>query len=84
MTTDRVRKLISENFEIAPEWSDLPDDLALVESYVIDSLDMLTLVSLVESEFGVPVRDEDVVLENFGTIGRIATFVDARAGGNGP
>jgi len=77
VTTDRIRALITDSFELAPEWSELPDDLPLVESSVLDSLDMLTLVSLIESEFGVPVRDEDVVLENFGTIGRIAAFVDA-------
>jgi acyl carrier protein len=77
MTTDRVRKLIDDNFEVS-EWGELPDDLPLVENYVLDSLDMLSLVSLVESEFGVPVADEDVVLDNFGTIERIAAYVDAR------
>lgn len=78
MTKARVRKLIDENFEIAPEFGDLPDDLPLVENYVLDSLDMLSLVPLVEKEFGVTVADEDVVLDNFGTIERIAAYVDAR------
>jgi acyl carrier protein len=76
MTTQEVRRLIVENFEIPPEWEELPDDLPLVENYVLDSLDMLSLVSLIEREFVVPVRDEDVVLENFGTIARIAAYVD--------
>lgn len=78
MTTDRVRKLIDDNFQVPPEWGDLPDDLELVENYVLDSLDMLSLVSLVEKEFGVAVADEDVVLENFGTIRRISAYVDGR------
>lgn len=78
MTTDRVRKLIDDNFDVGAEWGSLPDDLPLIENYVLDSLDMLSLVSLVETEFGVPVADEDVVLDNFGTIGRIAAYVDAR------
>lgn len=78
MTTDRIRRLIVDNFEIEPEWGDLPDDLPLVESYVLDSLDMLSLVSLIEREFGIDVPDEDVVLDNFGAVARIAAYVDVR------
>ena len=81
MTTARVRKLIEDNFTIPSEWHELPDDLGLVEHSVLDSLDMLTLVSLVEKEFGIHVNDEDVVLDNFGTIGSIAAYVDRRASG---
>jgi len=76
MTTQEVRQLILDNFEIPAEWEELPDDLPLVENYVLDSLDMLTLVSLVETRFGVPIPDEDVHLENFGTIARVASYVD--------
>jgi acyl carrier protein len=76
MTTQVVRQLIVDNFEIPAEWEELPDDLPLVENYVLDSLDMLTLVSLIESNFAVPIPEEDVVLENFGTIARIAAYVD--------
>jgi acyl carrier protein len=81
MTTDQVRRLIDDNFQIPPEWGELPVDLPLVENYVLDSLDMLSLVSLVEKEFDVAVADEDVVLENFGTIERIAAYVDGRRTG---
>jgi acyl carrier protein len=76
MTTQEVRQLIVDNFEIPAEWEELPDDLPLVENYVLDSLDMLTLVSLVEAKFAVPIPEEDVVLDNFGTIAAIAAYVD--------
>jgi acyl carrier protein len=80
MTTDEVRQLIVDNFEIPAEWDVIPDDLPLVENYVLDSLDMLTLVSLVESKFAVKIPDEDVHLENFGTIASIAAYVDQARG----
>jgi acyl carrier protein len=79
MTADRVRKVINDNFTIAAEWAELPADVSLVENYILDSLDMLTLVSLIENEFGVRVNDEDVVLDNFGSIAQIAAYVDRRA-----
>jgi acyl carrier protein len=78
MTNDRIRSLILDRFQIPAEWSDLPDDLSLVESYVLDSLDMLSLVALIESEFALSLPEEDIVLDNFGSIGRIAAYVDSR------
>ena len=78
MTTETIRTLILQNFDLGPEWGELPDDLPLIENYVLDSLDLLSLVSLIETKLDVPVRDEDVVLENFGTIARIAAYVDGR------
>ena len=35
---------------------------------MIDSLDMLTFVSVLEEEFGLEIDDEDFVQDNFGTI----------------
>jgi acyl carrier protein len=83
-TQEDVRALIVDNFEIPAEWETLPDDLPLVENYVLDSLDMLTLVSLVERDFAVQIPEEDVVLENFGTIERIAAYVEAARGSSPP
>ena len=78
MTNDKIRRLILDTFNIPPEWSDLPDDLPLVENYVLDSLDMLSLVALIESEFGLSLPEEDIVIDNFGSIERIAAYVDSR------
>jgi acyl carrier protein len=41
----------------------------------VDSLGLLRLVTSIEAEFGIEIRDEDVVIANFGSIGRIAEFV---------
>ena len=49
-----------------------------MENHVVDSLGLLRLVRRVEDDFGIDVRDEDMVMSNFGSIGRIAAFVDAR------
>ena len=62
----------------APE--ELTDDLPLIADHVIDSLGILRLVARLESEFGIQVRDEDVVAANFGSIAQIAGFVDRARG----
>jgi acyl carrier protein len=54
------------------------DDLRLLEEGVIDSLGLLELVAFIESQFGIYVDDHEVDLDNFGTVGNIATFVSTK------
>ena len=77
-TRDAIRDLIVEDLGWHGSREELTDDLPLLEGQVLDSLDMLRLVSLLEERLGVRVRDEDLVLANFGSIAQVATFVDGR------
>jgi acyl carrier protein len=77
-TEDRVTDLIADNLRWGGTRSELAPDFPLIENHVIDSLGMLTLVSALEDEFGIDVEDEDLVPDNFGTIGQIAAFVDGK------
>ncbi len=56
----------------------LRPDFGLIENHVIDSMGLYMLVSFVEEHFGVQVRDEDLIPENFGTLGAIATLVERK------
>ena len=77
-TKERIRTFILEDLRWQGSRDDLSDDLLLIDAHVLDSLDMLRLVALIENELGVEVRDEDLDSTNFGTIERIAAFVDSR------
>ncbi len=54
---------------------EIHEDLALLESGILDSLGILQLVTFLGDELGVEVSDEDFVAENFETIGSLARFV---------
>jgi len=56
----------------------LMDTDALLESGVLDSLGVLELVAYLEKEFEISIADEQLVLENFQTIERIAAFVEGQ------
>jgi acyl carrier protein len=56
----------------------IDDGTNLLEEDVIDSLGIFTLVSFIESKFGVSVDAEEVNLENFETVERIAKLVDSK------
>jgi acyl carrier protein len=78
----RIRAILVDDlsWEGAPEA--LGDDLPLIAEHVVDSLGLLRIVARLESEFGLEIRDEDVVASNFGSVAQMADFV-ARASGAG-
>jgi acyl carrier protein len=75
-----IRNLIVNDLRWQGSPDLLADDVPLIDSHTLDSLDMLRLVSLIEEKLGVQIRDEDLVTDNFGSIEKIAAFVDARRG----
>jgi acyl carrier protein len=58
----------------------LTDDADLLSAGIVDSLGILRLVAFMEQRFGVKVPDEDVVFENFQSIGAMAGYVTGRLG----
>jgi acyl carrier protein len=56
--------------------------MELLEASVLDSMGIFQLVSYIESEFGVEVRDEDLVPERFNTINDIVALVESLRSGN--
>ena len=51
---------------------------SLLNSGVIDSTAIFKLVGFLEQEFGIEVRDEDIVPEHFETVRDVAAFVESR------
>ena len=78
MTTETIKRLMSDNLTWSGSWQDVDDDYPLLEKHVIDSLGMVRLIGLLEEEFAIEIDDEDVVPDNWRTIERIAAFVDSK------
>ena len=72
---DRVARIFPDALHLDP-----PDfDSDLFDTGVLDSLAFVELLLRLEQDFGVAVSVDDLELENFRTIARIAEFVEARA-----
>lgn len=63
-TADIFRDFISAELARGRPATEVGDDVALVREQVIDSLGIIRLVALVQSEFGVYVDDEELLLQN--------------------
>lgn len=74
---DRLRAFLSDELG-ATASGPLTNDFPLIENGLIDSLGILEVVQFIEREFGVEVADEDLVLDNFGTLDSIARLVSSK------
>jgi acyl carrier protein len=79
-TTTKIRDLVTRNTQWAGSPEELTDELSLIDGQVIDSLDLLKLISALEEEFDVQIPDEDLLPENFSSIGQIAAYVHSLQG----
>lgn len=80
-TEQRIRAFIHENFA-APE--DLAPEQSLLQSGIIDSIGVLTLVTWLEQEFDFLIEDDDVVPENLDGVAALVAFVDRKLGAGRP
>ncbi|MGA8279007.1 MAG: acyl carrier protein [Rhodanobacteraceae bacterium] len=71
----RVRTFIRETFPVSAADGDVPINESLLDSGIIDSIGVLSLVTWLEQEFDIVVADEDVVPEHLDSIERIVNFV---------
>jgi acyl carrier protein len=71
-----LRQFLAEELQAAGD--SLGDDSPLISSHVIDSLGLLQIVSYIENEYEVEVGDDEIVPDNFETIGSIAKLVESK------
>lgn len=54
------------------------DEVSFLESGVVDSLGLAQLVTFLEEEFEISIRDEELVPENLDSVARAAAFVERK------
>lgn len=74
---DRIRDFVVREL-LVNGGDDLTDDAPLIGTGIVDSMDVLRLVTFIEGEFRVRIRDDELVPEHFGTLSRMARLVEAK------
>ncbi len=70
--TDRVRRIFSDSLSVQVP----ANDTDLIDGGLLDSLALVELLFQVEREFGIEVSFDDLDIENFRTVERIAQFIE--------
>ncbi|MGD8415115.1 MAG: acyl carrier protein, partial [Candidatus Latescibacterota bacterium] len=73
------REFIVETFLFGADDGQLEDGDSLLESGVVDSTGVLELVGFLEEEFGIEVKDEELVPENLDSIDNLAAFIEKKS-----
>ena len=73
----KIRAYIGENF-LFGEAAEIGLSDSFLDKGIIDSTGILEIVAFLESEFGVDTADEDLAVDNFGSIATIVKFVLAK------
>lgn len=75
-TLERVKKVLRASLKLGAD-EVIADDMPLVGGeFDLDSLDILLIVTNVEKEFGIQVREGTMDKKAFATVATLAAFVD--------
>lgn len=79
-TTDRIRQFIAAELLSNTDSTGLGDTDALIESGIIDSYGIMSVISFIEKDFGIQLESHELMPENFENIRAIAGLVDRKLG----
>ena len=77
MDLSAIRKFINSELLYRQD-REIDPTMNLIEGGVIDSMTLLRLTSFLEEQYGIGIPDEDIVADNFRSLGSIEAFVTRR------
>ena len=81
---EAVRHFIAESLLFTSGNLPFGDEESLLDAGVVDSTGILQLQLFVEEAFGIEVRDEDVVPENFDSVASLVAYVERKRSASKP
>lgn len=72
---ERIRDFLAKSILFTEEGFPYSDEVSLLDNGIVDSLGVMELVTLVQTEFGVNVNPLEVTPENFDSVARLAAYI---------
>ncbi|MFC1604117.1 acyl carrier protein [Planctomycetota bacterium] len=76
--SDRIREFVKMNLSVYDDDTELGDDDNFFELGFVDSPFAIQLVCFIEEEFKIKVGDNDLDIDNFTSVNRIAEFLNKK------
>lgn len=70
---DQIVKILTE---LRPEFDFTQEGIDFIEEGMLDSFDLVTLVSELDNTFGISIDGVDILPENFGSVDAIAKLLE--------
>lgn len=75
---DKIKNMISNEVLVGISVDEIGDDASLISDLNLDSIQMLALITGLETEFGFTLDEDDLDLENLSSVTRLAEFVEKK------
>ncbi len=72
----QIRRYVAQNFLFSDNGFELSDDASFLEEGIVDSTGVLELVLFVEDTYNIEVDDDEIVPDNFDSVGSLAAFIE--------
>jgi len=76
---EMIRTYIAENMLFSGDGYPYSDSASFLEEGIVDSMGIMELVMFVEENFQVTVEDEELVPDNFDSVGKLAAYIRAKS-----
>ena len=75
---EKIRSYITDNFLFGATEKAFGDEDSFLETGIIDSTGILELVSFLEEEFGLDVKDDELVPDNLDSVNRLLGYISKK------
>jgi len=75
---DKIKQMISDEVLVGVSVDEIGDDASLISDLNLDSIQMLSLITGLESGFNIMLDEEDLDLENLSSVNKLAEFVQKK------
>lgn len=76
--SQKVREFVAQNILFSGNGYPYPDEASFLESGVVDSMNVMEIVSFTEKAFGIKVRDAEIVPGNFDSVRNVSAYVQRK------
>jgi acyl carrier protein len=81
MTTEaQIKDYIAKNLLFSSDGFRYPDDASFLEEGIVDSQGVMELVLFVEENFGVQVKDTEIIPDNFDSVNKLTAYIQRKRG----
>ena len=77
----KIKNYILENYLFTDDQNALQDGDSFLQQGIIDSTGILEVVFFLEEEFGVKVKNEEMIPENLDSVNNLVAFVERKKAG---
>jgi len=76
---EEIREVVGEVLQLGPRTAGLTADTALLGNIPeFDSMAVVSVITMLEEQFGIIVEDDDISAETFETLGSLTDFVNSK------